>query len=61
MALGDLAYARNARVAAVKGIEAHAPRAVVYSSTTAASLWPRPGAIRFDAPSAGHRPGRPGI
>ena len=61
MALGDLAYARNARVAAVKGIEAHAPRAVVYSSTTAASLWPRPGAIRFDAPSAGNRPGRHGI
>jgi len=61
MALGDLAYARNARVAAVEGIEAHAPRAVVYSTTTAVSLWPRPGAIRFDAPSAGNRPGRHGI
>ncbi len=61
MALGDLAYARNARVAASEGIEAHAPRAVVYSTTTAASLWPRPGAIRFDAPSAGNRPGRHGI
>lgn len=61
MALGDLAYARNARVAAVEGIEAHAPCAVVYSTTTAASLWPRPGAIRFDAPSAGNRPGRHGI
>ncbi|MGI8593540.1 MAG: glycosyltransferase, partial [Solirubrobacteraceae bacterium] len=61
MALGDLAYARNARVAAVEGIEAHAPRAVVYSTTTAGALWPRPGAIRFDAPSAGNRPARHGI
>jgi glycosyl transferase family 1 len=34
---------------------------VIYSSTTAALLWPRPGAIRFDAPSAGNRPGRHGL
>lgn len=60
MALGDLAYARNARVAALEGIATHAPRAIVYSTTTAASLWPRPGAVRFDAPSAGNRPGRHG-
>ena len=60
MALGDLAYARNARLAAAVGIAAHAPRAVLYSTTTAASLWPRPGAIRFDAPSSGNRPGRHG-
>jgi glycosyltransferase involved in cell wall biosynthesis len=33
----------------------------VYSSTTAALLAPRPGAIRFDAPAAGNRPGRHGI
>ena len=31
-----------------------------YSSTTAALLWPRPGAIRFDATAAGNRPGRHG-
>jgi glycosyltransferase involved in cell wall biosynthesis len=34
---------------------------VLYSSTTAALLAPRPGAIRFDAPAAGNRPGRHGI
>jgi glycosyltransferase involved in cell wall biosynthesis len=38
-----------------------ASRAVVYSTTTAALLWPRPGAIRFDALSAANRPGRHGI
>jgi hypothetical protein len=37
------------------------PRAIVYSSTTAALLWPRPGAIRFDAPAAGNRLGRHGL
>jgi hypothetical protein len=36
-------------------------RAVIYSSTTAALLWSRPGAIRFDAPAAGNRPGRHGL
>ncbi len=59
-ALTDLAWARAARVAARAGIAAHAPRAVVYSTTTAALLWPRPGAIRFDAPAAANRPGRHG-
>ena len=34
---------------------------MIYSSTTAALLWPRAGAIRFDAPSAGNRPGRHGL
>jgi hypothetical protein len=34
---------------------------VLYSSTTAALLGPAPGAIRFDAPAAGNRPGRHGI
>jgi glycosyltransferase involved in cell wall biosynthesis len=34
---------------------------VIYSSTTAALLWPRPGAIRFDAPAAANRPGRHGL
>ncbi|MEA2248760.1 MAG: hypothetical protein QOH46_3289, partial [Solirubrobacteraceae bacterium] len=60
-ALIELAWARSARRAAQTGIEDHAPRALIYSSTTAALLWPRPGAIRFDAPAAGNRPGRHGI
>jgi hypothetical protein len=34
---------------------------VVYSSTTAALLWPRPGAVRFDAPASGNRRGRHGL
>ena len=34
---------------------------MLYSSTTAALLAPRPGAIRFDAPAAGNRPGRHGL
>ncbi|HYM45964.1 MAG TPA: glycosyltransferase [Solirubrobacteraceae bacterium] len=60
-ALTDLAWARAARRAAIAALAEHRPRAVVYSSTTAALLWPRPGAIRFDAPSAGNRPGRHGL
>jgi hypothetical protein len=59
--LTDLAWARAARKAASRGIAAHRPRAVVYSTTTAALLWPRRGAIRFDAPAAGNRPGRHGL
>jgi hypothetical protein len=62
--LTDLAWARAARSAAIEGL-AQSPRsrppAVIYSSTTAALLWPRPGAIRFDAASAGNRPGRHGL
>jgi hypothetical protein len=61
LALTDLVWARAARAAAVRGIEEHRPRAVVYSTVTAALLWPRPGAIRFDAPAAGNRPGRHGV
>jgi hypothetical protein len=61
MAAIELAWALNARRAARDGIAAHAPRAVLYSSTTAALLGPAPGAIRFDAPAAGNRPGPPGI
>jgi hypothetical protein len=61
LALTDLAWALAARRTAVAGLAAHRPRAVVYSSTTASLLWPRPGAIRFDAPSAGNRPGRHGL
>ncbi len=61
LALTDLAWALAARRAALDGLAEHAPRVVVYSSTTASLLWPRPGAIRFDAPSAGNRPGRHGL
>ena len=60
-ALTDLAWARAARRAAVDGIAAHAPRSILYSTTTAALLWPRPGAIRYDAPAASNRPGRHGV
>ncbi|HWI06014.1 MAG TPA: glycosyltransferase [Solirubrobacteraceae bacterium] len=59
-ALTDLGWARAARAAARAGIAAHDPRAIVYSSVTAALLWPRPGAIRYDAPAAANRPGRHG-
>lgn len=60
-ALTDLGWARAARVAATRGIAAHAPRAVLYSTVTAALLWPRPGAIRYDAPAAANRRGRHGV
>jgi glycosyltransferase involved in cell wall biosynthesis len=60
LALTDLAWARAARAAASRGIAEHTPRAVVFCTITAALLWPRPGAIRFDAPAAGNRPGRHG-
>jgi glycosyl transferase family 1 len=59
--LTDLVQARAVRAAARAGIATHRPRAIVYGSTTAALLAPRPGAIWFDAPAAGNRPGRHGI
>jgi hypothetical protein len=59
--LTDLRWARAARAAAVAQLARSEARAVIYSSTTAALLWPRPGAIRFDAPAAGNRPGRHGL
>jgi glycosyltransferase involved in cell wall biosynthesis len=61
LALTDLGWARAARAAAQAGLAAHDPRAIVYCTTTAALLWPRPGAIRFDAPAAANRPGRHGV
>jgi Glycosyl transferases group 1 len=61
LALTDLAWAVPARRAAAAALRDARPRAVVYSSTTAALLWPEPGAIRFDAPAAGNRPGRHGV
>jgi glycosyltransferase involved in cell wall biosynthesis len=61
LALTDLVWARAARRAAVEALADHEPRAIVYSTTTAALLWPLPGAIRFDAPAAANRPGRHGV
>jgi hypothetical protein len=64
MMLTDLVWARAAREAAAKIIDqqASAPaRSIVYSTTTAALLWRRPGAIRFDATAAGNRRGRHGL
>ncbi|HKH79430.1 MAG TPA: glycosyltransferase [Solirubrobacteraceae bacterium] len=61
--LTDLAWALAARRAAERALRElpSPPRAIVYSSTTAALLWPRVGAIRFDATAAGNRPGRHGL
>jgi len=62
--LTDLLWARAARAAASAALgrlRASPPRVVVYSTTTAALLWPRPGAIRFDAPASGNRRGRHGL
>lgn len=61
LALTDLAWARAARAAAIDGLARHRPRAVIYSTVTAALLWPQRGAIRFDALGAANRPGRHGI
>ncbi len=60
-ALTDLAWAVPARRAAQAALRAGRPRAIVYCTTTAALLWPEPGAIRFDAAAAGNRPGRHGL
>jgi hypothetical protein len=61
MMLTDLLWARAARVAASDQLDRTPARAIIYSSTTAALLWPAPGAIRFDVPSASNRPGRHGL
>jgi glycosyltransferase involved in cell wall biosynthesis len=58
MAAIELAWALSARRAAAAAGEA---RGVIYSTVTAALLAGRPGAIRFDAPAAGNRPGRHGL
>jgi len=60
-ALTDLLQARAARAAARAGIAVHRPRALIYASTTAALLGPRPGAIWFDSPAVQNRPGRHGV
>jgi len=63
LALTDLAWALSARACATAALTrmSRPPRAIIYSSTTAALLWPAPGAIRFDAPASGNRPGRHGL
>jgi hypothetical protein len=59
--LTDLAWARAARAAAVRGLREHRPHAVIYSTITAALLWPVPGAIYFDVIAAVNRRGRHGL
>jgi len=62
--LTDLAWARAARAAAESALASlgrSRPPSVIYSSTTAALLWPVAGAIRFDSPAAANRPGRHGL
>jgi glycosyltransferase involved in cell wall biosynthesis len=62
--LTDLRWARAARRAATTALSqsrGNPPRSVIYSTTTAALLWPLPGAIRFDAPATANRPGRHGL
>lgn len=64
LALTDLLWARAARHAAREALgrltQPQLP-SLIYSTTTAALLWPLPGAIRFDAPSAANRSGRHGL
>jgi glycosyltransferase involved in cell wall biosynthesis len=58
----DLAWARAARAAVRRELAAGAnARALIYSTTTAALLWQRPGAIRFDSLAAENRRGRHGV
>ena len=59
--LTDLTWAWATRRAAQERLRTPSARAVIYSSVTAALLWPAPGAIRFDAPASGNRPGRHGL
>jgi hypothetical protein len=60
-ALTDFVQARAARIAALRGIAEHEPRAIIYCSITAALLWPRPGAVWLDSIAAENRPGRHGV
>lgn len=59
--LTDLVQAWVSRVATNAALARIEPRAVIYSTTTAALLAPRRGAIRFDALAQRSRPGRHGI
>lgn len=60
LALTDLVQARACAAAARAALREVDPTAVIYGSTTAALLWPRPGAIRFDALAQRTRPGHHG-
>lgn len=59
--LTDLLQARAAALAARSALREVEPATTIYSSTTAALLWPRPGAIRFDTLAQVTRPGRHGL
>jgi hypothetical protein len=59
--LTDLRWALAARRALEVELRRMRPRALIYSTTTTALLWPRAGAIRFDALASGNRPGRHGL
>lgn len=59
--LTDFVQAAAARRVATRALSEHSPDAVVYCSLTAALLWPRPGAIWFDALAAENRRGRHGV
>lgn len=61
LARTDLRWALAARRAARAALRAEDARAVLYYTTTAALLWPRPGAIRYDTLAADSRPGRHGL
>jgi glycosyltransferase involved in cell wall biosynthesis len=61
LALTDFGWAVAARRRARDALQRAPAGTVLYSSVTAALLWPRPGAIRFDAPAAANRPGRHGL
>lgn len=61
LAYTDLRWAWAARQAAKAVLREAEPKAVVYYTTTAALLWPRPGAIRYDSLAADSRLGRHGI
>jgi glycosyltransferase involved in cell wall biosynthesis len=61
LALTDLVQARACARAARTALAAYEPTTIIYGTTTAALLWPRPGAIRFDALAQRTRPGRHGL
>jgi glycosyltransferase involved in cell wall biosynthesis len=61
LAYTDLRWAAAARRAAKAALRETDPTAILYYTTTAALLWPRPGAIRFDSLAADSRPGRHGV
>ncbi len=54
--LTDLVQALACRAVARAALRRCTPRVVLYSTTTAALLWPRRGAVRFDALAAATRP-----